>query len=52
MRILHDLPLCLSIVHGGRDYIKRAESSAAEISANIHENLLELREKAYRPMQL
>src|SRR6218665_3987898 len=36
----------LSIVHGGRDYIKTAKCSAAEISAaNIHKKFLKQREK-------
>ena len=43
----------LSIALGGLDYIKKAKSSAVEISAaNIHKNFLKQREKAYRPMQL
>jgi len=43
----------LGIAQSGRDDIKKAKSSAVEISAaNIHKNLLKLPEKACRPMQL
>jgi len=48
--ILHDLPprYQYSALWSRHDDIKNAKSSAAEISAaNIHKNLLKLREKAY-----